>query len=72
MNVTLTQARTHLERLVDRVIQGEEITITRAGRPVARLVPEVSRLAERSPGSAAGRVQVAPDFDTPLPREFTG
>ncbi len=30
----------HLPQLLDRVARGEEIPITRNGRPVARLVPE--------------------------------
>jgi prevent-host-death family protein len=34
------EAKTHLPRLLDRVARGEEIQITRNGRPVARLVPE--------------------------------
>ncbi len=42
-------ARTYLSRLVDRVIDGEEIVIARANRPVAKLVPyeglELTQLA---------------------------
>ncbi len=34
------EAKTHLPRLLDRVARGEEIRITRNGRPVARLIPE--------------------------------
>ena len=33
------EAKTHLPRLLDRVAAGEEITITRHGVPVARLLP---------------------------------
>jgi prevent-host-death family protein len=33
------EAKTHLPRLLERVEQGETITITRHGKPVARLVP---------------------------------
>ena len=33
------EAKTHLPALLDRVVQGEEITITRHGTPVAMLVP---------------------------------
>lgn len=33
------EAKTHLPRLLDEVERGEIITITRHGRPVARLVP---------------------------------
>lgn len=34
------EAKTHLSELLDRVERGEQIVITRHGRPVARLVPE--------------------------------
>ncbi|MFM7312635.1 MAG: type II toxin-antitoxin system Phd/YefM family antitoxin [Cyanobium sp.] len=33
------EAKTHLASLLDAVSDGEQITITRHGRPVARLVP---------------------------------
>lgn len=34
-----TEARRHLPRLLNRVARGESLTITRHGKPVARLVP---------------------------------
>jgi prevent-host-death family protein len=37
--VGVYEAKTHLARLLDEVEQGESITITRHGKPVARLVP---------------------------------
>jgi prevent-host-death family protein len=33
------EAKTHLPQLLDRVAKGEEIMITKHGKPVARLVP---------------------------------
>ena len=33
------EAKTHLAQLLERVAEGEEFTITRHGKPVARLVP---------------------------------
>lgn len=33
------EAKTHLSQLLDQVEQGETITITRHGQPVAQLVP---------------------------------
>jgi prevent-host-death family protein len=36
-------AKTHFSALLERVVQGEEIVITRHGRPVARLVPAVGK-----------------------------
>lgn len=38
-------AKTHLPRLLDEVERAESITITKHGRPVARLVPVSSRTA---------------------------
>jgi prevent-host-death family protein len=35
------EAKTHMSQLLERVAQGEEITITKHGKPVARLVPAV-------------------------------
>ena len=36
------EAKTHLPQLLERVARGEEFTITKHGKPVARLVPAVS------------------------------
>ncbi len=33
------EAKTHLPKLLDRVARGESLTITRHGKPVAKLVP---------------------------------
>ena len=42
------EAKTHLFRLLDSVNQGETITITKHGQPVARLVPLESQSRERA------------------------
>ncbi|MER8750110.1 type II toxin-antitoxin system prevent-host-death family antitoxin [Mesorhizobium sp. M1050] len=39
MNVSITEARAKLSELVRRAKAGEEIVITRRGKPVARLLP---------------------------------
>lgn len=39
MDVSVYEAKTHLSRLIGDVEAGREVTITRHGRPVARLVP---------------------------------
>ncbi len=61
--VNIHDAKTHFSRLVERVEAGEEITIARGGRPVARLVPLGTRTQLRAPGLWRGRVRIAPDFD---------
>jgi len=40
MTVGAFEAKTHLSSLLERVMNGEQIRITKHGKPVARLVPE--------------------------------
>lgn len=51
------EAKNTLGSLLDRVEQGEEIVITRHGRPVARLVPNEGRLKGEQARAAAGRIR---------------
>ncbi|HUL73882.1 MAG TPA: type II toxin-antitoxin system prevent-host-death family antitoxin [Vicinamibacterales bacterium] len=67
MPLSLYAAKTQLSALVDRAAAGEEIIITKYGRPRARLVP-LAKAAHRRPGGAKGKIWVARDFDAPLPR----
>jgi antitoxin (DNA-binding transcriptional repressor) of toxin-antitoxin stability system len=70
--VNVHEAKTHLSRLLERVEQGEKITIARAGLPIAvlsRFEPEVR--PPRVPGSAKGLFTVPDDFNDPMP-EFDG
>lgn len=67
ITVGVHEAKTHLSRLLDRVSPGEEVIITRAGQPVARLVGISTTLAQRTPGSAAGRLVLHDDPEEPLP-----
>ena len=42
------EAKTHLSSLLERVAQGESFTITRHGKPVAKLVPAQRRDPEQT------------------------
>ncbi len=66
--VNIHEAKTHFSQLIDRVQAGEEITVAKAGRPVARLVP--IRPPVRELGARAGKMWMADDFDAPLPEDF--
>jgi len=68
--VNIHEAKTHLSRLIERVLRGEEIVLARAGRPVAKIIPLRPSVGRRLPGSARGRIAVASDFDAPLPKEL--
>lgn len=63
-SVNMHEAKTHLSKLVERVEGGAEITINRAGKPVARLVPvPEKKLRRRQLGGWEGEVWISPDFD---------
>lgn len=65
--VNIHDAKTHFSKLIERVLAGEEITIARAGKPVARLSAIQERPARRVPGLDKGRVIIHPNFDDPIP-----
>ena len=68
--VTVHEAKTHLSRLVERVEAGEDVIISRAGKPVARVVPIRPSAPSRQPGSLRGRIHLSEAFDAPLPEEI--
>lgn len=65
--VNIHEAKTHLSRLLERVQAGEEITIAKAGKPIARLTPIQAPPRKRVPGMDKGRVIMHDDFDDPIP-----
>lgn len=44
--IQASEAKTHLPRLLDEVERGETLVITRHGRAIARIIPEVDRRQE--------------------------
>ncbi|MFY9823559.1 MAG: type II toxin-antitoxin system Phd/YefM family antitoxin [Thermoanaerobaculia bacterium] len=66
----LYEAKTSLSQLVDRAASGEEIILSKAGKPLAKLVPFRQPPEPRKPGGWEGRVRIADDFDAPLPPEW--
>ncbi len=66
--VGVSQAKARLSGLLDEVTSGEDIVITKRGKPVARLTAAVV-VEPRRPGLVRGRVTDA--FFEPLPaKEF--
>jgi len=65
--VNIHEAKTHLSRLLERVMSGEKIIIAKSGKPVAVLSPLAELPDPRVPGGDAGKVLIAQDFDAPLP-----
>lgn len=69
MEATEREVKTQLSQLLERVFLGEEITITRAGEPVARLVPAAKFPHRGRLGWGVGEFSVPDDFDAPLPAD---
>jgi len=66
--VSIHEAKTHLSRLLKRVICGEEIVIAKGDRPIARLVP-FAPPRHRVLGRDEGLFVIPENFDDPLPEE---
>jgi antitoxin (DNA-binding transcriptional repressor) of toxin-antitoxin stability system len=67
ITVNVHDAKTHLSKLLERVINGEEVIIAKAGDPVAILSRFDKSPLTRVPGNDAGKVVISSDFDSPLP-----
>ena len=59
--MNIHKAKTHLSRLVERAAAGEEIVISKAGKPMAKLVPYAISAAPRTGGFLSGKIWESPD-----------
>ena len=57
-------AKTSLSQLIELALEGEEVIISKAGKPLVRLIPYHSSQEPRIPGDWAGKVKMADDFNT--------
>jgi antitoxin (DNA-binding transcriptional repressor) of toxin-antitoxin stability system len=67
----ISEAKAELSALIEAVQNGNEVIIAKAGKPVARLIAFQGPCGPRTPGSMAGEIWIAPDFDT-LPDDIAG
>lgn len=67
--VSLYNAKARLSALVERAAAGEEIVISKSGKPKAKLVPLEDVRPLREPGRGRGQWSVREDFDAPLPED---
>lgn len=68
--VNIHEAKTHLSRLIQRALEGEEIVIARGNDPMVRLVVVETARVKRRVGWAKGRIEMADDFDS-TPDDFS-
>ncbi|HZZ89568.1 MAG TPA: type II toxin-antitoxin system prevent-host-death family antitoxin [Caulobacteraceae bacterium] len=58
--VGVLEAKTHFSALLEEVTAGEEVTITRHGKPIAKLVP-AEGLQDRAGPEVAARIRAIRD-----------
>jgi prevent-host-death family protein len=68
--VNIHEAKTHLSELLALAMQGEEIIIAKANRPLVRLTPLEPPKKVRKAGLHEGTYWTSGDFDEPLSEDF--
>ncbi len=70
MRVNIHEAKTHFSKLINQALSGDEVIIARDGKPLIRLVPYAEKAQVRRGGQFKGLIEIADDFDAPLPEEL--
>jgi prevent-host-death family protein len=63
------QAKTQLSRILEKVEHGEEVVISRAGKPIAKVVPLKTSTQRHGRGSLRDTLFMADDWDSPETNE---
>lgn len=61
--INIHQAKTNLSKLIQQTLNGEDIVIAKAGKPIIKLVAYKEKLKPRKPGLWKGKIWVSDDFD---------
>jgi len=68
-SVNIYEAKTRLSQLVDQAASGQDVVVSRNGKPVARITRLESAKRPIKFGVLKGKVIIAADFDAPLSDE---
>lgn len=69
--INIHEAKTHLSRLLEQALEGEDIVIAKSGVPMVRMIPYVSpKRMLAPPGAMKGEIKIADDFDEDLSSMF--
>lgn len=73
--LNIQEAKTHLSRLVEEAMAGGDVIISKAGKPLVKLVPVGASVGPRPLGLLAGKVHETADCwepDAEIERSFYG
>ena len=62
MIINVSEAKTHLSKLIDRVYHGEKVTIVKNNLPLVDLVPHKPK-GERKLGLMKGKIDIPDNFN---------
>jgi len=65
--VNIYDAKTRLSQLVDQAVSGEDVVVSRNGKPLVRITQLSAPKRRIKFGLLKGKVRIAADFDAPLP-----
>jgi len=65
--VNIYDAKTRLSQLVDKAAAGEDVVVSRNGKPLVRITQLNPAKRRIRFGLLKGKIRIAPDFDAPLP-----
>lgn len=66
MKVSTATAKNRLTELIRAVEAGEQVVITRHGKPVAQLAPPPTESRKVQLGGMKGRIKLNPGWDEPI------
>ena len=64
------EAKTHFSKLIQAVLDGEEIIIAKAGQPLVKMAPFVAPKKKLVAGTMKGKIWMSDHFDDPLPDDL--
>jgi len=64
--VNIHEAKTNLSKLIDKVLKGESVIISKSNKPVVKLVLVDELQSKRNLGTAKGDVKISANFDEPF------
>jgi prevent-host-death family protein len=68
-SVNIYDAKTRLSQLVDKAAAGEDVVVSRNGKPLVRITALAVGKRPVKFGVLRGKVKIASDFDAPLPND---
>ena len=64
--IELSEAQVHLAELIETVLQGQEVIISKNTHPMVKIISLASAQIRPQFGSAKGLIRMSKDFDEPL------